>query len=114
MKTFELTPRAATLDDRDWDCSISKARCHVMADDETEARLDATLAFGIAARIERPWGATRHNPWSQSRLVEVREVIHPGDPHLTPGHVVTDEWVIDLDRPLDIQTRQLLALASLT
>jgi hypothetical protein len=111
MQTFELTPLASGLNDDQWERSITRDPCRIVAETEQDARDGAALAFGIAARAVRG-RKTGFTPWYLPQLVEVRQIEHPGDPYLKPGHVVTDEWVIDLARPLDIDTREHLAFVA--
>lgn len=71
MPIYELTP--INLDDPDWRLSTHQAPCLVRADNERNARMAATLAFGIAARRE-PGANTPINPWSQLGKVEAHMV----------------------------------------
>lgn len=75
MPIFELTP--IDLNDPDWRCSTHRAPCVVRADNEQNARLAATLAFGIAVRKESG-DPTPVNPWNQQNKAKAHEVTEHG------------------------------------
>jgi len=75
MHIYELTP--IDLTDPDWRCSTHHAPCVVRADNERNARLAATLAFGIATERE-PGKPLAINPWNQKDKVESHPVAEHG------------------------------------
>lgn len=88
MRVFHLQPTEDGLDDPAWAASWYQGPCHVRANSAEAARVFANGAFIIAVC---PGGAPAGCglPWSQPRLVTVRELPGvPGDSIGPPGSVV--------------------------
>ncbi len=90
MRVFHLQPTEDGLDDPAWAVSWYRGPCHVRANSPEAARRFANGAFTIAICPGGAPAGCGGLPWSQPRLVTVRELSGiPVESLGPPGSVVT-------------------------